>query len=88
MNKRQKHYWDCYCDSSDSYLYKVYGSYSTDKAKAFDDCLADMKEHDGTDLRIMTHSRWQFTVGYRYTENGKKYFRIITKYGKESCEIC
>lgn len=87
MNKKLQHYWDCYCDSSYEYLYQVYGSYSRKKAEAYETCRVDMKVHNGTDMRILTHGNRFFSIGYRYVKKGKMYFRVLTKSATYECEL-
>lgn len=55
-----------YKRSSDTELWQVYGNYSRAKAEAFDYCKRLMAEHDGSDLRILSHNTFMFTAAFQF----------------------
>lgn len=61
-------------------LYSVYGSYSSAKAKAMEDCKRWCKESNGYNFHITSHSAHNFTVAWNYinTETGEVMTRIET----------
>lgn len=79
--------------SDDTELYQVYKSgCSTKKHRAMKDCRQKCEEMGGTNLKIVAHNGWMFTVGWTYIdkETGKKMFKYETaknsyiwKYPKE-----
>lgn len=74
MNKNDKAKWERYCTSTATYLWDVYGSYSSRKAEAYEKCRKKMAEMDGFDLRIIGAGSSRFSVGWRVIENDKSYF--------------
>lgn len=46
------------------HLWDVYGRYSEDKRKAWEECFAKCKEEGGSNFHICTHSGWKFTVAW------------------------
>lgn len=72
--------YDRYCKSKlGDNLYNCYERPSQAKWDAMDDCKALMRELNGHDMRIISRSKWVFTVGFRFKdENGKDSFIYIT----------
>ena len=67
--------------SNDTELYHVYGRFSKAKIHAMDRCKALMYNYNGRDMRILSHSDQQFTVGFEFPhpETGVLCFAYITK---------
>ena len=75
--KRNIESWE---QSEADQLYKVYGKYSANKAKAFEYCKELMYKMDGERLRIISHNTFIFTAGFRFIdkETGVIRFMFIT----------
>lgn len=71
---------EMYKRSSDTELYHVYGNYSRAKAEAFEYCKRLMAEHDGSDLRILSHNAFMFTAAFQFMnqETGEAMIMYIT----------
>lgn len=67
--------------SSDCELYHVYGSFSQDKAKAWEYCKELEAKFTGTGLRIISHNGWKFSAGFTGVDpdTGEVMFMYITK---------
>ena len=66
--------------SNDTELWHVYGSYSDNKARAFEYCEEMMRQYDGFGLRIIAHNSMVFTVGFIFRDDdGNKIFAYITR---------
>lgn len=61
-------------------LRQVYSSWSDKKEKAMSDCLKECSEDGGTDFRIISHSRDNFSVAWEYInqETGEVMTKIKT----------
>lgn len=62
-------------------LSDVYGRYSTAKARAWNYCKGLMRQHDGWELRVISHNGFMFTAGFLFTDavTGVLMFMYITK---------
>lgn len=60
-----------------SYLYEVYGSYSTSKAVAERDCIRKYLDEGGEGYRLISHNCNFFSVAWRVAEG----LRVETAYG-------
>lgn len=61
-------------------LYDVYGSFSSEKAKAMRDCKRWYLEDNGYNFHICSANTWQFTVAWNYVnvETGEVMTRVET----------
>ena len=71
------HYED-YRKSTDYSLRDVYGSYSRAKEEAWDYCKELMYKFAGYGLKVISHSRYLFTAGFMFEEDGKQMFMYIS----------
>ena len=72
------HYED-YKRSTATSLRDVYGSYSRAKEDAWDYCKELMYKFSGYGLRVISSSRYMFTAGFMFEEDGKEMFMYISK---------
>lgn len=81
LNKDEQRYQQMYLDSNDYSLFNVYESVSRNKWSAWEHCETVCKEHDGWDLKILSHNTWQFTAGFEFEnpETGAVALYIITE---------
>lgn len=79
MTKRNQSIVDRYNRSDEYELYQAYGSISSAKMKAWEYCKELCYKKTGTGLKIISHNSFQFTAGFTYEENGKKYLMYISK---------
>lgn len=78
-NKQIRGAYIQYQNSSNGSLNDVYKKYSHRKKSGYEYCVKLMNEYHGSDLRILSYSTYEFTVGFiGYIEN-KKYFFYITR---------
>lgn len=71
------HYED-YKRSDATSLRDVYGSYSRAKEEAWDYCKELMYKFNGYGLRVISSSRYMFTAGFMFEEDGKQMFMYIS----------
>lgn len=71
---------EMYKRSTATELWQVYGNYSRAKAEAFDYCRRLMAEHDGRDLKILSHNTYMFTAAFSFMnkETGEAMLMYIT----------
>lgn len=69
-----------YLNSDATELWDVYGSFSTNKARAFNSCKELCKSLDGENLKIISHNCHIFTAGFTFfnNETGAQSFAFIT----------
>lgn len=81
LNKREKSFQDAYLRSTDNSLFDAYDNVSKAKWKAWEHCEAVCKEHDGWDLKVISHNSFQFTAGFEFENpsTGAVSLYIITK---------
>ena len=81
LNKREKSFQDAYLRSTDNSLFDAYDNVSKAKWKAWEHCEAVCKEHDGWDLKVISHNSFQFTAGFEFEnpKTGAVSLYIITK---------
>ena len=81
LNKREKSFQDAYLSSTDNSLFDAYDNVSKAKWKAWEHCEAVCKEHDGWDLKVISHNSFQFTAGFEFENpaTGAIALYIITK---------
>ena len=60
-------------------LWRVYGSYSRDKALAFDKCRDIMHKLNGYDGAIVSHSGWRFSYGFYYDTIDEETGELLTQ---------
>ena len=86
--KRQalSHY-DAYKASTATSLRDVYGTYSGAKEGAWDFCKELMYKFSGYGLRVISYSRYVFTAGFMFEEDGKQMFMYITTYKHIAVEV-
>ena len=84
----KSHYPD-YLRATATTLSQVYGKYSKAKANAYDYCLSLCNSLGGHDLKIISKSVYEFTVGFLFNdqETGKEMFAYITKSHNSYCEL-
>lgn len=61
-----------------SELYHVYGSFSSKKAEAFDDCKKKCEAEAGDNFRIISHNTNFFSVAWEFEYEGSLATHIIT----------
>lgn len=71
------HYAD-YKRSTAYSLRDVYGSYSRAKEDAWDYCKELMYKLGGYGLKVISSSRYMFTAGFMFEEDGKTMFMYIS----------
>ena len=81
VTQHAKRIYDSFCDSSDSRLDQVYGSYSCSKQRAYEYCLEREREFDSYDGVITGHNSMTFSYAFTGICEGKRYLVYITKYG-------
>lgn len=81
LNKREKNFQSAYMRSNDYSLFDAYENVSRAKFRAWEHCEALCKEHEGWDLKVISHNSFQFTAGFEFTnpETGAVSLFIITK---------
>ena len=81
LNKRERNFQDAYLRSNDYSLFDAYENVSRAKYRAWEHCEALCKEHDGWDLKVISHNSFQFTAGFEFEnpETGAVSLCIITK---------
>lgn len=72
-----QHYAD-YKRSTATSLRDVYGSYSREKEDAWEYCKELMYKFSGYGLRVISYSRYMFTAGFMFEEDGKQMFMYIS----------
>lgn len=71
---------DAYKASNACTLWDVYGKYSSEKRRAFDDCTATMQANNGYDLKIISASKYLFTVAFlTINSDGNRCLMCITR---------
>ena len=79
MNKLQKAIYESHKNSYKIDLYDCYENCSVAKRRAYSNCVLLCNELNGYDLRIVSHNKNMFTVGFKYeTEDGIRMFMYIT----------
>lgn len=69
-------------------LSDAYGSYSSDKGRAWRDCERLMDEYSGWGLKVITANTHIFTAGFEFTgEEGQVMFMYITKSKNTPVEV-
>jgi len=68
-------------------LHEVYGSWSDEKEKAWNECYKECEENNGKNFRIISYGTWFFSCGYVFECEGKEYFRYHTAYNARTMEI-
>lgn len=63
----------------DTMLWRVYGSYSRDKALAFDKCRYIMFKLNGYDGAIVSHNGWRFSYGFYYDTVDEETGELLTQ---------
>lgn len=77
--KKEQQMFENYINSNATYLHDVYGTFSREKEKAYEECRQDMIAHNGSNPRIPTSSTFQFSYAYQYKgENGETRLRYHT----------
>ena len=77
--KKEQYMFESYITSNATSLEDVYGMYSKEKEKAYEECRQDMIAHNGNHARIPTANNFQFTYAFQYKgENGKTRLRYHT----------
>ena len=71
------HYED-YKRSTYYSLRDVYGSYSRAKEEAWEYCKELMYKFSGYGLKVISYSRYLFTAGFMFEEDGKQMFMYIS----------
>ena len=80
MTQRQSQMVNSYRRATATDLHGIYTTYSSKKAKAFEYCKELMKEHNGSDLRVIGGSSYSFSAGFKFTDDeGNKCIMYITK---------
>lgn len=80
MTKFMKEKWAQYKVSKAYSLWDCYQSFSSAKAAAWDHCERLCRSFDGTDLRVLTYSIFQFTAGFTFVnKHGEECFFVITQ---------
>lgn len=74
---QEKMLWN-YKRSTAKELWHVYGTWSAEKAQAFQNCNVDRMNLDGYDARICSANSWQFTYAFRYMLDGVEHLRYHT----------
>lgn len=68
MNKKMASAYRAYRLSDACNLWDVYGTFSREKARAFERCLDLMDRYGGRGLRIVGANTFTFSVGFEYEE--------------------
>ena len=77
--KKEQQMFENYITSKGTYLNDVYGTYSREKEKAYEECRQDMIAHNGNHPRIPTANRFLFTYAFQYIgDNGETRLRYHT----------
>ena len=81
LNKDEQRYQQKYLDSNDYSLFDVYESVSRKKWEAWEHCEAVCREHEGWDLKVISHNGYRFAAGFEFEnpETGAISLYIITK---------
>ena len=80
MTKRESQMVQSYRRATATDLYGIYTTFSSKKAEAFNYCKSLMKEHNGSNLRVIGGGSWQFSAGFEFKdEDGKDCIMYITK---------
>lgn len=78
-NRRQAlNHYDAYKRSSAYSLRDVYGTYSRAKDDAWEYCKELMYKFNGYGLKVISFSRYMFTAGFMFEEDGKTMFMYIS----------
>ena len=77
--KKEQQMFENYINSNATYLWDVYGMFSTGKERAYEKCRQDMIAHNGNHPRIPTANSFQFTYAFQYKgESGEARLRYHT----------
>lgn len=76
-----------YLESKNRCLDDVYTKCSSEKRKAFDECLDRMCEQNGYSGRIVTYNNHMFTFGYMTDGFNREYFHLITPTKKYTLRV-
>lgn len=77
--ERAKNIIRSYDNSCATQLWQVYPThYSGEKARAYKECVEMMNNLGGYDLKIISYAKTNFTVGFIFTKDNKKYLAYIT----------
>jgi hypothetical protein len=76
--RRALSHYDAYKRSTATSLRDVYGTYSRAKDEAWDYCKELMYKFNGYGLRVISSSRYMFTAGFMFEEDGKEMFMYIS----------
>ena len=88
MNRYETAKFEQYKKSNMKSLRDAYGTFSTKKQAAWDDCVALMRACNGTDLRVIGKNCHIFTAGFMYTDTeGRDCFVIITPTRNSVCWV-
>ena len=68
-------------------LRECYATCSKDKVESFEKCKDLYWKYKGTDFRIISHNRYEFTVGFVGLYEGQKAFFYISKNHTRVCYI-
>lgn len=78
-SKKALHAYNRYVPFKNGCLFDVYGSFSQAKQRAYDYCIKLANDLGGRGFSIMGANCMQFTVGFTFSIDNKKYFAYITK---------
>ena len=79
MTKADRCIVDSYNRAYKTKLSECYGTFSNKKYDAWEHCRDMMSRLGGQDIRIISHNGYQFTVGFKFEEDGHKYLMYISK---------
>ncbi len=80
-NKTQKakNLIDNYTRATTTTLYEIYTTASVYKWRAYNNILQDMEEDNGERLRVFNVNCMQYSAGYTFTKDNKKFLKYYTK---------
>lgn len=87
LTKKQIQMLENYEKSMDYSLRQVYGSFSYEKQRIFDEISKEMENNDGFNLKITTYSKFVFTCAYTILKNESKFLVYHTPTKRHEFEI-
>lgn len=77
--KKAKNLIDNYNNAKTTRLNEIYKNASNYKWRAYYNILEDMKEDNGERLRVFNANCMQYSAGYTFTKDNKKFLKYYTK---------